>query len=116
MMLLNNDYYLDLKTKVIAENLSAVINNQNIMIDSLVEHINNDSMHRQKVLSATIIQCDCDHTGSGSSTVSYKDTKLTEDTIKYLPINYTAAQLNDIIRNTPHNLNRIYIDFSICSS
>ena len=47
MMLLNNDYYLDMKTKVMTEDLSQAIKNEDILADVLEKHVNDDSIHRK---------------------------------------------------------------------
>lgn len=45
MMLLNNDYYLDMKTTLMSQELSAVIDNTTYLNNVLTEHISNASIH-----------------------------------------------------------------------
>ena len=45
MMLLNNDYYLDMKEMLMSQELSAVISNTKMLKNALVEHINNKNEH-----------------------------------------------------------------------
>lgn len=48
MMLLNNDYYLDMKTTLMSQELSAVIGNTNYLNSVLVEHVTNTGIHGGK--------------------------------------------------------------------
>lgn len=110
MMLLNNDYYLDAKATVLSKELSSVIANVDVVRDVLSSHINDWNIHGKKQLS-TLVQNITYQTLGDSKVSIFNDDKLQGDTIKYLPINYTAAQLNDIIKNTPHNLNTYNLIF-----
>ena len=46
-MLLNNDYYLDTKTSLLATQLSAAILNIDLVNESLKSHLNDTNMHHQ---------------------------------------------------------------------
>ena len=45
MMLLNNDYYLDMKTTLMSQELSAVIDNTEYLNQTMRDHINNTGIH-----------------------------------------------------------------------
>ena len=45
LMLLNNDYYLDMKESLISQELSTTISNVDYLKDVLTAHINNSSIH-----------------------------------------------------------------------
>lgn len=47
MMLLNNDYYLDTKESLLATQLSAVLNNIEVVYEGLKSHLEDTSMHHQ---------------------------------------------------------------------
>lgn len=47
-MLLNNDYYLDMKTTLMSQELSAVIGNTGYLNDELRKHVNDASIHGGK--------------------------------------------------------------------
>ena len=118
MMLLNNDYYLDIKANVLSQELSTTIKNEDVLKDVLERHINDDSIHGKTSLTTTIIN---NYDNSSTTSVSigqntYNSDALTRDTVKYLPITYSASQLNKIIRDTPHNLNRFQSRVFICSA
>jgi len=48
MMLLNNDYYLDMKEMLMSQELSAIISNTKMLKNALVEHIGTQSIHGAK--------------------------------------------------------------------
>ena len=54
MMLLNNDYYLDMKTSLISKEISALVHNNNVIVSALVNHMNDNSMHQTSTQSTTI--------------------------------------------------------------
>jgi len=133
MMLLNNDYYLDLKTSIMSQEISSVVGNLDILQSAFLEHINDSSIHGGTIVQTvtTYIDPDIDPPeqggGSGSGgeggegdTYSsyftyhmckcYKE-KLYADKIVYLPIDKTASELNKIIRNQPHDLNSYTLVF-----
>ena len=45
MMLLNNDYYLDMKESLMAQELSTIISNTNLLKDVLISHIKDSEQH-----------------------------------------------------------------------
>jgi hypothetical protein len=111
MMLLNNDYYLDMKTFIMSQELSAVIKNEDAIKDELERHISDDTIHQTKQLTTTIkneYKTDVYITEGGST---YNNDRLDKDTIKYLPIDKNVAYINSIIVNTPHNLNGFTLIF-----
>lgn len=106
MMLLNNDYYLDMKETLMSQELSAVISNTNILYDELREHINNQSLHGNKgvvinnVYNSTTISSDI------ANEAAFIDQGiLTSDTVVYLSISDSVTRINEKINNVPHNLN-----------
>lgn len=44
-MLLQNDYYLDMKAAIMSQELSSVIKNEDVLADILSSHINDMTMH-----------------------------------------------------------------------
>lgn len=73
------------------------------------KHINDESIHGKTNLTTTIINNYTTNISIGSE--KYNINALTKDTIKYLPISYSVAALNKIIRDTPHNLNGFTLVF-----
>lgn len=45
MMLLNNDYYLDMKEMLMSQELSAIISNTSMIKQALIDHINDSEQH-----------------------------------------------------------------------
>ena len=46
-----------------------------------------------------------------TTTINYDTSKLTKDTVKYLPINWSAAQIQNAIDTVPHDLNGFKLMF-----
>lgn len=115
MMLLNNDYYLDMKASILSKELSSVIGNEELLKNVLEDHIKNEEIHGKTQLSTTVVENYYTNITVGEGD-KYNLDALTKDTIKYLPITYSAAELNKIIKDTPHNLNRFQFDFLVCRS
>lgn len=112
MMLLNNDYYLDAKSSVLSKELSSVIDNVDTLKNILQMHVNDESIHGQKQLTTTIQNITNEIIGDAvAASYNYNDDKLQGDTIKYLSISWSAAKINSVIRNTPHNLNTYTLIF-----
>ena len=125
-MLLNNDYYLDLKTSIMSQEISSVVTNVDALQSAFLEHISNDKIH-----SGMVINYNTYVTSGGSSDIPdwpsgdviegdryytyhmckcYKE-KLYANKIVYLPITKTASELNKIIREVPHDLNSYTLIF-----
>lgn len=105
MMLLNNDYYLDMKETLMSQELSAVISNSNTLYDALRTHINRTEIHGgqgttiNNIYNTTVVS-------GGSEEISFNNQGiLTQDTVVYLSITDSVVKINEKIQNIPHNLN-----------
>ena len=104
MMLLNNDYYLDAKSMIMSTEINELIENTDLLKDVLKTHIEDKKLHgTDPVIIQNITQV-ISGESEGSFTY-YNSDSLKNDLIIYLPINYTASKLNQIISEVPHNLN-----------
>ena len=109
MMLLNNDYYLDMKETLISQELSAIISNTNLLYDTIYAHINDNAKHGSKVITR-VNNNYYGQQGSNETTVIEKASFenqgiLTQDTVVYLSILDSVVKINEKISNIPHNLN-----------
>lgn len=48
MMLLNNDYYLDMKETLMSQELSSIISNTDLLRDTISAHISDQKLHSQR--------------------------------------------------------------------
>lgn len=107
MMLLNNDYYLDMKDSLLSKELSDLLNNQQLIKNAFIEHINNTDMHytNQTSIINKVENSYYFNNNVNVNSDSASSKKLTKDTIKYLSIGWNAAKIQQVIDETPHDLN-----------
>lgn len=120
MMLLNNDYYLDMKSNILSKELSSVISNMDSMWNKLEMHLADEDMHYNDTVKITYENHNqyTYNYSFNTSTSSNNDnnSKLYKDTVKYLSIGWNAPKIQQVIDEVPHDLNRIYAFIYICSS
>ena len=105
MMLLNNDYYLDMKSMIMSTEINELIENTDTIKNVLEDHINNKDLHgKEPIIIQNVTQIISGEQGGGSYSF-YNSDLLKNDLIVYLPINYSASKINEVIANVPHNLN-----------
>ena len=75
----------------------------------LEEHISDESIHGKARLTTNVVNSYTTNITVGGD--RRNDGALTRDTVKYLPISLTAAEINAIIRETPHDLNGFTLIF-----
>ena len=106
-MLLNNDYYLDMKDTLMSQELSSIISNTNLLNNAIKEHILNSSIHGAKetiiknYYSTTIVSGESDTIEAISVNLGL----LTADLVVYLSITDSVKAINEKISSIPHNLN-----------
>ena len=115
LMLLNNDYYLDAKSSLLAAQLSSAIDNINAVYEGLKSHIYDNSMHHQNSIVVNTYHNETmnivNRMENSFNESEYDSGKLTKDTVKYLPIDWSAAQIQYAIDSTPHDLNGFKLMF-----
>ena len=116
MMLLNNDYYLDFKNNFISNELSSLLDVAGSIYDILSEHISDNSIHNNVNLSTTVVEeyntiVNENIYVGGNADQNINVNKLSKNTIKYIPISYNAVQIQQIINETPHDLNGFNLMF-----
>lgn len=111
MMLLNNDYYLDMKNDLISKKLSSVIEGLDIVQNVLREHDSDLSKHFTSSVNTSHVYNDTYEFNHVVNLSTGLTEKLTKDTIKYLSIGWNASKIQKVIDETPHDLNGFTLMF-----
>lgn len=118
MMLLNNDYYLDLKSNAISKELSSLLDITSSLYDNVSEHISDMSLHGEGdkiniiTNNNTTQQINNNvYVNNSNDLSSINTSKLLKDTVKLIFIDKNAAQIQKIIDETPHDLNGFNLMF-----